>query len=202
MTDIRPYTPPTAQDPLPDQAGNSGKYLRTDGENTSWEPLVAVEGFPNQSGNAGKFLTTNGSAASWKDPFPAQIGNGGKYLRSDGTNVYWENVAAGGGPSGNGGGSTLIFDSIASQFNGVLTTFELKINTIRYYPLSSSDVLVVLGGVIQSPGIDYVISAYNIQFTTPPQPNLECFMLSLGNLVGTSSLATTGKAIAMSIVFG
>lgn len=47
---------------LPDQSGNEGKYLRTDGTNPSWEE---VDSLPSQSGQSGKFLTTNGATASW-----------------------------------------------------------------------------------------------------------------------------------------
>ena len=49
-------------DPLPDQTGESGKYLTTDGTDASW---AAVEALPDQSGNAGSYLTTDGTDASW-----------------------------------------------------------------------------------------------------------------------------------------
>lgn len=47
---------------IPDQTGNSGKYLRTDGTSTSWE---AADALPSQTGNDGKYLTTNGTSPSW-----------------------------------------------------------------------------------------------------------------------------------------
>lgn len=47
---------------LPSQAGNTGKYLTTNGSSLSW---TTVDALPSQSGNNGKYLTTNGSAASW-----------------------------------------------------------------------------------------------------------------------------------------
>ena len=46
----------------PAQTGNTGKYLSTDGTDTSW---AAVDALPSQTGNNGKYLTTDGSAASW-----------------------------------------------------------------------------------------------------------------------------------------
>jgi len=52
----------TKQDNLPDQTGNGGKYLGTDGSNLSWN---TVDALPSQGGNNGKFLTTDGSVASW-----------------------------------------------------------------------------------------------------------------------------------------
>jgi hypothetical protein len=49
-------------DTFPSQTSQSGKYLTTDGTNTSW---ASVDALPSQSGNSGKYLTTNGTAASW-----------------------------------------------------------------------------------------------------------------------------------------
>lgn len=46
----------------PSQTSNSGKYLTTDGTNTSW---ATVDALPSQTGNNGKYLTTNGTVASW-----------------------------------------------------------------------------------------------------------------------------------------
>ena len=52
----------TAEELLPSQSGNSGKYLTTDGSDISWR---TVDSLPSQSGNSGKYLTTNGTSASW-----------------------------------------------------------------------------------------------------------------------------------------
>lgn len=49
---------------LPSQAGNSGKYLTTNGTAKSWG-TVTQYALPSQTGNSGKFLTTNGTAESW-----------------------------------------------------------------------------------------------------------------------------------------
>jgi hypothetical protein len=46
----------------PSQTSNSGKYLTTDGTNTSW---ATVQALPSQTGNSGKYLTTDGTNASW-----------------------------------------------------------------------------------------------------------------------------------------
>ena len=46
----------------PSQTSNSGKYLTTDGTNTSW---ATVNALPSQTGQSGKYLTTDGSTASW-----------------------------------------------------------------------------------------------------------------------------------------
>lgn len=47
---------------LPTQTSNAGKYLQTDGTNTSWQSVSAL---PTQTSNAGKVLTTDGTNASW-----------------------------------------------------------------------------------------------------------------------------------------
>ena len=46
---------------------------------------------PNQSGQNGKYLTTNGSAASWAtiDALPDQTNHAGQYLKTDRTNSDW-----------------------------------------------------------------------------------------------------------------
>ena len=46
----------------PTQTSNAGKYLSTDGTNTSW---AAVDALPSQTGNNGKYLTTDGTDPSW-----------------------------------------------------------------------------------------------------------------------------------------
>jgi hypothetical protein len=49
---------------LPDQTGNTGKYLTTNGTAKSWG-TVSQYALPSQTGNSGKFLTTNGTTESW-----------------------------------------------------------------------------------------------------------------------------------------
>lgn len=57
---------------VPDQTGNNGKALITNGATVSWG---AVSSLPNQTGQSGKYLTTNGTAASW-----ATLPIGSKFL--------------------------------------------------------------------------------------------------------------------------
>ena len=45
------------------QTSQSGKFLTTDGTNTSW---ADVDALPNQANQAGEFLTTDGTNASWE----------------------------------------------------------------------------------------------------------------------------------------
>jgi len=53
----------TADSSLPDQDGNSGKFLTTDGSIASWGTVPSD--LPTQSGHSGHYLTTNGTTASW-----------------------------------------------------------------------------------------------------------------------------------------
>lgn len=50
------------KDSFPEQAGNAGKCLITDGEKPYWGK---IESLPEQANNAGKFLKTNGKDAEW-----------------------------------------------------------------------------------------------------------------------------------------
>ena len=81
----------TAEELLPSQSGNSGKFLTTDGSDIEW---ASVDALPSQSGNSGKYLTTNGETASWTtvDALPDQAGNSGKYLTTDGSSASWEDI--------------------------------------------------------------------------------------------------------------
>jgi hypothetical protein len=46
---------------LPEQSGQAGKVLTSDGTDSSWQ-----EGLPSQTGQSAKFLTTDGTSANWE----------------------------------------------------------------------------------------------------------------------------------------
>lgn len=50
---------------IPSQAGQSGKFLKTDGATATWETPASADALPPQAGHDGKYLKTNGAAASW-----------------------------------------------------------------------------------------------------------------------------------------
>lgn len=78
-----------------------GKYLVTDSAEPTGLAWVDVDALPDQTGNDGKYLTTDGSTASWVevDALPDQSGQDGKYLTTDGTTASWSAVDSGGDPT-------------------------------------------------------------------------------------------------------
>ena len=74
----------------PSQAGNPGKYLQTDGTNSSWDAInintADITGtLPIANGGTGQ-TTAN---AAFNALAPSQTGNANKYLTTDGTNSSW-----------------------------------------------------------------------------------------------------------------
>lgn len=58
-----------ASSDLPDQTGNSGKYLTTNGSAASWGTIIQV---PSMVGQDGLYLTNNGTTASWSAVTPEE----------------------------------------------------------------------------------------------------------------------------------
>jgi hypothetical protein len=89
------------------------------------------------------------------------------------------------------GGEVILMNSIESQFNGVLTTFNLTRTvsgvTSAFYPVGSQQLLVSLGGVIQRPDptgdTGFRISFNTIIFAIAPAAGTSCFIISYGNLI-------------------
>lgn len=78
----------------PDYNGQATKYLKSTGAAMSWETVP--DEIPDQSGQNGNVLTTNGTVLIWSPPspdeLPLQVGNAGKYLTTDGTTPSWQAV--------------------------------------------------------------------------------------------------------------
>ena len=73
-----------------------------------------------------------------------------------------------------------VLDDISGSFNGSTQTFSLTISSIAHTPGNAQQLRVVLGGVVQEPGVDYTVSGSDITFTTPPSALLDCSIVSLG----------------------
>ena len=94
-------------------------------------------------------------------------------------------------------GEVILMDSIESQFNGTLTNFNLTRTVsgtqINFYPVTSHQLLVSLGGVIQKPDITgnsgYKISYNQIIFAVAPPAGTNCFIVSYGNVLDVGSPA-------------
>ena len=81
-------------------------------------------------------------------------------------------------------------DSLAASFNGVLTTFNLTVNTASIVPSNVYQLFISLGGVLQNPGVDFTASGNQITFTTAPTAGLSFFGIFQGDsITGTPTIA-------------
>ena len=81
-------------------------------------------------------------------------------------------------------GTYLKLDSIQSQFNGSLTTFNLKSGGQDFYPGSSYSLMVSLAGVVQEAESAYEINNNQITFQNAPTSSDDCFIIVLGLALG------------------
>jgi hypothetical protein len=59
-------------------------------------------------------------------------------------------------------------DDISSQFNGVNTSFGLRVGGQIYNPASPASLFVAVGGILQTPNLAYSLSGSNIVFSSAP----------------------------------
>ena len=95
-----------------------------------------------------------------------------------------------------------ILDDIKSGFNGNDKTFNLTANTVPFQAVSDRALMVILGGVIQAPGVDYTINGSQITFDVAPVSGLTFYARNIYGLnalngvndgiVGPYSLTTGG----------
>ena len=83
-------------------------------------------------------------------------------------------------------------DNISSNFNGVLTTFNLKVNNEIVKPASAESLHIVLAGHLQEPDTAYTINSVNgtITFASAPSNGTAFFGVVLSRLPITN---TTGS---------
>jgi hypothetical protein len=62
------------------------------------------------------------------------------------------------------------FDDISGLFNGTTTSFTLAVSSVATAPTPSTNIMVFIGGVPQTPGATgaYTITGSTITFTTAP----------------------------------
>ena len=98
---------------------------------------------------------------------------------------------------------TRLLDNIAGEFDGLETTFDLKLATDPVTPSSASQLLVVLGGIPQAPGSAFTVAGSQITFAAPPDEGLECFILQIQTQIeadvaaaATAAAGSAGSAAA------
>ena len=114
---------------LPNQSGNAGKVLVTNGTTISWQDYIPRPPAPNQLPVYGRWLNTNGTTLQWTDPYPSQSGNAGRFLQTNGATVGWASAGAIGFPSvvGNDGkylrvvGPDIVWQDVVSAADAQLT---------------------------------------------------------------------------------
>jgi hypothetical protein len=87
-----------------------------------------------------------------------------------------------------------ILDDISSGFNGTEDDFQLASNSIPFQAVSDRALMVILGGVIQAPGVDYTINGTQITFTTPPVSGLTFYAR---NIYGLNALNGVNDGIVV-----
>jgi len=112
---------------LPSQTSNSGKYLTTDGTNSSWGTVTPYS-LPSQTGNAGKVLTTDGTNESW--------GTGSKFLQAVHYHATSQNI-------GKPGSSVTAYTAVGSSGYMAIT------------PLSTTSKILITGGITVSGGSNF-----------------------------------------------
>ena len=171
----------------------------------------------NDGLSVGAGVTVTGNITA--NAFIKRNEDGTKYLRADGiaSSITSGNIASALGyvpaniasiPTGNyPKGNSLIVDSLTPAFDGLTSTYTLRINGVEYDVPGNSggaNLIVSLGGVIQKAGTDYILlpnpasglQQSRISFTSPPPVGIECFILALGSqgaLLSDTSWVTKGQ---------
>jgi hypothetical protein len=84
-----------------------------------------------------------------------------------------------------------VLDDISGSFDGVTVSFPITSGGLAINVVNNASLRINLGGVIQSPGIDYSVSGANLVFTTAPESGLSFSGISLGPAVPvTDSVAS------------
>lgn len=92
-----------------------------------------------------------------------------------------------------------MLNDISASFNGVLTSFPLRLGATVVTPLSAAQLTVLLNGSHQIPGAAYTLSASNIVFATAPLAGSACAIIEAG---GMDSNASPTASIAYALIFG
>lgn len=189
--------------------GSANQYLQTDGSgNLTWSTVSGGSGLNTITVDT---FTGNGVQTSFTlSVSPTNVNdttvnyNGATLLRNSytisGANIDFSSAPANGAEievttvqlaaSGSGSFTTRTYTGNGTEANYTVTTGT-----------TASSAIVALDGVVQVPTTDYTIANTTLTFATPPANSVGIQIRELGVAVSTTSV-TTGKAIAMAIVFG
>ena len=80
-------------------------------------------------------------------------------------------------------------DNISGSFNNSTTIFPLTVGGQPVSPVTTNQLLISVGGVMQNPTDDYSVSGSNIVFTTAPTNGLTFFGTLLGTALPLNTIA-------------
>ena len=82
---------------------------------------------------------------------------------------------------------------LSASFDGSAVTFNMQDNRgAAVYAVHDRALMVVLGGVVQKPGVDYTTNGTTITFTTAPVSNLT---IAIRKLYGTQRISTVNDGV-------
>jgi hypothetical protein len=145
---IFPPTPATG-DVFPPNPGVAG-VSQWEWDGTKWNTVPV-------------FIRSNNQEAYNDYNWPNNIGS---FLGLQLTDKLANGVLSWGTP----GGPFIYLDDISSQFDGLQNIFTLNEGGQPYTPDPTENLIIVLGGIVQTPGISYTISGPQITFSLAPAP--------------------------------
>ena len=81
-----------------------------------------------------------------------------------------------------------VLDDISGSFTGIAFTFALTSSSASISPPNAQSLIINLGGVIQDPSDDYIVSGSNIIFSTAPNNGLSFSGVSLGPAIPVNTI--------------
>jgi len=81
-----------------------------------------------------------------------------------------------------------VLDDISGSFTGIAFTFALTSSSASISPPNAQSLIINLGGVIQDPSDDYIVSGSNIIFSTAPNNGLSFSGVSLGPAIPVTTI--------------
>ena len=79
------------------------------------------------------------------------------------------------------GGPFIYIDDISGSFDGVTQLFQLTQGGVNYIPDPLTNIIIVLGGIVQTPGTSYVIDTFG-QITFSQAPATGAAFVGISNL--------------------